>query len=112
MALRILSISDLHAPFQKPIDTYKDYVGKVDVLQINGDVVDMQSISKFLKVYRLSVMEEIIQARQYLIDLIEYIKPKKVVVTYGNHDIRFQNYISKNLDTIMNLCQKQYWNKF
>ena len=99
VALRILSISDLHIPFQKPIDIYKDYVGKVDVLQINGDVVDMQSISKFLKVYRLSVMEEIIQARQYLIDLIEYIKPKKVVVTYGNHDIRFQNYLSKNLDT-------------
>lgn len=59
----------------------------------------MQSISKFPKAYRNSPMEEIIVARQYIIDLIEYIKPKKVVVNYGNHDIRFQNYLSKNLDT-------------
>jgi predicted phosphodiesterase len=96
---RILSISDTHVPFQLPIETYKDYRGQVDILQLNGDIVDMQAISKFPKSYRVSVMEEIIQGRQYIIDLIEYINPKKVVVTYGNHDIRFQNYLSKNLDS-------------
>lgn len=99
VATRILSLSDLHIPFQLPKETYKDYVGQVDILQLNGDIVDMQQISKFPKSYRVSVMEEIIQGRQFLIDLIEYIKPKKVVITYGNHDIRFQNYLSKNLDS-------------
>ncbi len=60
--------------------------GRVDVLQINGDVVDMQAISKFPKAYRLSPMEELISGRQYLIDLIEMLTPKRIVITYGNHD--------------------------
>lgn len=96
---RILSISDLHVPFQLPIETFDKYIGRVDILQINGDVTDCQAISKFPKVYRVSPMEEIIETRKYLMNLIAYLSPKKVVVTYGNHDIRFQDYLSKNLDT-------------
>ena len=96
---RILSISDCHVPFQLPVNTYADYSGKVDILQFNGDVGDCQAISKFPKMYRVSPMDELIEARQYMIDVIDYIKPKKVIVIYGNHDIRFQNYFSKNLDS-------------
>lgn len=96
---RILSISDLHVPFQKPIETFRDYVNGVDVLQINGDVIDFSAISKFPKTYRNSPMEEIIEARQYLIELIDFIHPKRVLINYGNHDLRFQNYLAKNLDT-------------
>jgi hypothetical protein len=99
IATRILSISDLHVPFQKPVETFHDYVGAIDILQINGDVCDYAAISRFPKVYRNSPMEEMIVARQYLIDLIEYIRPNRVVLTYGNHDIRFQSYLAKQLDT-------------
>ena len=104
---RILSISDLHVPFQLPIETFEDYVGCVDILQLNGDISDCQAISKFPKSYRVSPMEELIETRQYVISLIEFIKPKKVTITYGNHDLRFQNYFSKNLDTdILELMPK------
>lgn len=99
VATTILSISDMHVPFQLPKELLADYVGKVDILQINGDVVDCQALSKFPKQYRISPMEEMIEGRQYLIDLIEYIKPKKVVCNYGNHDRRFANYFAKNIDT-------------
>lgn len=99
VATRILSISDTHVPFNLPINTFKEYAKKVDVLQLNGDILDMQSISKFPKTYRVSVMEEMIMGRQYIIDLVELIKPKKVVVNYGNHEMRFSAYISKNIDT-------------
>lgn len=95
----VLSISDLHVPFQLPIGTFADYRGKVDVLQINGDVVDCQALSKFPKQYRISPMEEMISGRQYLIDLIEFIHPKRVVCNYGNHDKRFASYLAKNLDS-------------
>ena len=98
VATTILSVSDLHVPFQLPYELLKDYRG-VDILQINGDVVDCQALSKFSKQYRISPMEEMIQGRQYLIDLIEYIRPKKVICNYGNHDKRFANYFAKNLDT-------------
>ena len=98
VATTILSISDLHIPFQLDYKLLSKY-RNVDILQINGDVGDMQGISSFPKCYRVSPMEEIIATRQYLIDLINYIKPKKVVVTYGNHDLRYQTYLAKNLDS-------------
>ena len=95
VATRILSISDTHVPFQLPIETFSEYRNRVDILQLNGDITDCQAISKFPKTYRVSPMEELIEGRQYLINLIEYINPKKVVITYGNHDLRFQTYFSK-----------------
>lgn len=99
VATTILSVSDLHVPFQLPKELLSDYVNRTDILQLNGDISDMQSISTFPKAYRVSPMEEIIETRKYLIELIEYINPKKVVITYGNHDIRFQSYLAKNLDS-------------
>lgn len=99
IATRILSISDLHCPFELSIETFKDYVGRVDVLQLNGDIGDCQAISRFPKQYRISPMEEMIHTRQYLINLIQYLHPRQVICNYGNHDIRFANYFSKNLDS-------------
>lgn len=99
VATTILSISDLHVPFQLNYEVLEKYRNNMDILQINGDVVDCQALSKFSKQYRISPMEEMIQGRQYLIDLIKYINPKKVVCNYGNHDIRFANYFAKNIDT-------------
>ena len=99
VATRILCISDLHIPFNLPVETFKDYVGKVDILMLNGDINDFQAISKFSKVYRISPMQEIIEAREHIINLINYIRPHKVYINKGNHDQRFQNYLAKNLDS-------------
>lgn len=99
MATTILSLSDFHVPFQLSKETFLDYVGKIDILQLNGDIVDCQALSKFSKQYRISPMEEMIEGRKYLIELINYLKPKKVICNYGNHDKRFANYFAKNLDS-------------
>lgn len=96
---RILAIGDLHVPFNLPVSTFNEYAGKVDILVINGDLVDMQSISRFPKAYRQSPMEEIVLCREFLIELIELLNPRKVIANYGNHDVRFQSYLSKNLDS-------------
>lgn len=96
---RILCLSDFHVPFALPVDTFVDYAGKVDTLVLNGDIGDCQAISRFPKAYRISPMEELIQTRNYLVELIRMLQPKKVVCTYGNHDVRFQNYLAKNLDS-------------
>lgn len=98
-ANRILCLSDFHVPFQLPIETFASYANCVDTLVLNGDLGDCQAISKFPKTYRVSPMEELIQTRQYLIELVEYLQPKRVICTYGNHDIRFQHYLAKSLDT-------------
>lgn len=99
VATTILSISDLHVPFQKPMDVLANYSGHIDILQLNGDILDMLSISKFPKAYRVSPIEEMISARQYLIDLINFLKPKKVVANYGNHELRMGSYLNKHVDT-------------
>lgn len=99
VATTILSISDIHIPFQLDYTLLAEYRNKIDILQINGDVVDCQALSKFDKQYRISPMEEMILGRQYLIDLIEYLSPSKVVCNYGNHDKRFASYFAKNLDS-------------
>ena len=54
VAMTILSISDLHIPFQLDYKILSEYRNKIDILQINGDVVDCQALSKFSKQYRIS----------------------------------------------------------
>lgn len=98
VATTILSISDLHYPFAKPLDIFSEFSGKIDILQLNGDLVDCMALSRFSKSYRVSPLEEMIGARQYIIDLIEMIKPKKVLVNHGNHELRLGSYLAKNLD--------------
>ena len=98
---RILCISDTHVPFQLGVEQLKDYKGKVDTLVMNGDILDNFSLSKFSKNYRVPMMEEMIKAREFMIEIIEYINPKKVVINYGNHELRFINYLAKKLDPDM-----------
>lgn len=95
--LKILHISDFHFPFTLPKETFKDYINKVDILVLNGDLLDCQSLSKFVKKYRIPFIDELIGARKYFIDLINYIKPKKVIVNYGNHCLRLLNSLDNNL---------------
>lgn len=99
VAARILCVSDLHVPFQLPVETFHDYAGGVvDTLVINGDVEDCQSVSAFQKKYRVNFIEEMIAARQYLLDLIEYIKPRTVYITRGNHEDRLLRYLTDRIN--------------
>ena len=99
---RILSISDLHIPYQKSIQTFVEYRNKIDILQINGDVLDMQGISSFPKMYRHSPVLEMMEAKSYLVALIKYLNPKKVICNIGNHEYRLAAYVAKNFDTDLN----------
>ena len=95
---RILCLSDFHVPFQLPVETFSSYVGITDTLVLNGDIVDCTSISKFPKLYRSDLTEDMIEARQYIIDLVEFIKPKRVFVLDGNHCTRLGSYLAKKVD--------------
>lgn len=104
VATRILSVSDLHIPFNLPIETFREYIGVTDILVFNGDVEDCQSCSKFSKKYRIPVVGEMVATRQYMIDLIKMIKPSKVIIVKGNHEHRLGRYLSDKLnEDLMNL---------
>ena len=98
IANRILSISDLHIPFHLPIDIYKPYIGKVDTLVLNGDLEDCQSCSKFSKKYRVDVDKEMVMTREFFIELINMLTPKRVIVVKGNHEHRMGRYLSDRLN--------------
>ena len=98
IATRILAISDLHIPFNLPIDIYKPFIGKVDVLVMNGDIEDCQSCSKFSKKYRVDVDKEMVTTRTFIIDLINMLMPKKVIIIKGNHEHRMGKYLSDRLN--------------
>lgn len=91
----ILSVSDLHYPFQLPISTYSAYKGKVDVLVLGGDLLDCSSISKFPKIGRSNQIDEMIGLRSYLLELVDMLKPKKVLAIMGNHEARLTAYVTK-----------------
>lgn len=95
---KILALSDFHYPFNLPISTFSRYRNP-DILVLNGDILDCQSISKFPKNYRIPIKEELVGARQYLIDLIEYVSPKEVYITVGNHEARLGKYLASKIDT-------------
>lgn len=98
---RILAISDVHVPYNLPIDIFSKYIGKVDTLIINGDLIDCYSLSKFTKMYRQPLVDELIKARQYVIDLHNMIKPKRIVAITGNHELRLGNVIANKIGTDM-----------
>lgn len=101
---RILSISDLHIPFNLPLNTFSDYIGKVDTLVLNGDIEDAQNVSQFPKKYRVNFTKEMVMTRQYIIDLIHMLTPKTVIVVKGNHEHRLGRYLSERLnDDMMNI---------
>lgn len=95
---RILAISDLHIPFNLPIDIYKPYIGKVDTLVLNGDIEDCQSCSKYSRKYRIDVDKEMVATRDFLVELINMINPKKVIIVKGNHEHRMGRYLSDRLN--------------
>lgn len=99
---RLLSLSDLHIPFQLSnlLEVIYQFKNKIDVLVLNGDILDNQSISSFNKLYRVPIIEEVNQARKILYQLIFLLNPKTVVYVHGNHDgARLSRYLSKRLDS-------------
>lgn len=95
---RVLALSDFHIPFHLPVKTFDKYRGDVDILVLNGDVLDCQSISSFPKKYRVSLIDEMIEARRYIIELIDTIRPRRVVITKGNHEYRLLRYLSERIN--------------
>ena len=95
---RILSISDAHIPFNLSPGIFKQYSGMVDILIFNGDILDCQSISKFPRLYRISLTEEMIRARKYMTDVIKMIQPKTVYINVGNLEKRLGKYLSERLN--------------
>ena len=95
---RILCLSDFHVPFNLPVSAFQNYASMTDILVLNGDIEDCQSISKFNKRYRVNFADEMVATREFLIQLIRLIKPKEVYITKGNHEVRLGRFLSESIN--------------
>ena len=95
---RTLIISDMHIPYQdndsiqKAINYGKEK--KVNCILINGDLLDMCSISRFGRDWRQrQIHEEFEATRVFLNSLREHFPKAKIVFKYGNHDERYEKFL-------------------
>lgn len=94
-AIKIVSISDLHIPFQNDIAVRK-IVEKhkgADILIVNGDFLDMYCVSVFGKAHRIPLVKEYMIALEYLKLFSESFG--RVILTQGNHESRIHKYFAK-----------------
>ena len=95
---RTLIISDMHIPYQdndsiqKAINYGKEK--KVNCILINGDLLDMCSISRFGRDWRQrQIHEEFEATRVFLNSLREHFPKAKIVFKYGKHDERYEKFL-------------------
>lgn len=112
-----LLLSDLHIPFELDGLTARveQFVGFVDGVYIIGDLLDQYAVSSFPKNKEIALKQEFLQGYSYL---EEWAALFPVVLLPGNHDIRLDTYLQKNLlDTVKflfptNFLLRQYVNGF
>ena len=96
---KILSLSDLHIPFenkdviQHALDNHSD----ADILVLNGDFLDLFSVSKWPKDKGFLLRHEYELGIEWLKVFSKIFK--KVVLVRGNHDNRLHSYFMSNLDS-------------
>lgn len=96
---KALVIGDLHLPFhdQKSIDIALEYGyrANVDLVIINGDLLDFASISRFLSKPDEMRMIDNIDAGKKMLAYIKDALGCKVIFHEGNHDVRCEHYLMR-----------------
>lgn len=95
---KVLIISDIHLPYHDDKALFGaiqfGLENKVDTIYINGDLLDMATISKHDNlVSKTSVKYEIDCAKIFLKGLRENFPNALIIYKYGNHDLRFDKWI-------------------
>jgi predicted phosphodiesterase len=96
--IKILSLSDLHIPFENPkiINKMLKNHGDADILVLNGDIFEIYALSKWPKKKNVLLRHEYEIAIEWM-KLFTSIFPKIVLVS-GNHESRVQSYFTANVD--------------
>jgi len=95
-------LPDLQIPYQdeKALEVALKIVrdAKPDKIILIGDMLDLESFSKFdnLPTYAASTQEAIIRAHLLLAELRKMCPSAEIAVLEGNHDIRLSTHINKN----------------
>jgi predicted phosphodiesterase len=95
---KVLSISDTHIPYyhdkvlNEAINKHKD----ADVLVLNGDILELHSVSRWPKNKAIALQHEYQIAMKWL-GKLHGIFPK-IILVKGNHEERLQSHFQANVD--------------
>lgn len=94
---KVLVIGDTHIPYvdMKALDIALEYGynHKVDAVIINGDLLDFNTISKYISKPNAPRMIESIEQGKEILKYIKAALGCKIILHEGNHDIRVENYL-------------------
>lgn len=120
---RMLAMMDIHLPFhdKQALITAIDEGKKrnVDVVLLNGDIIDCVSLSRFNKSgFDRSFKDELDLARGFLKWVREQFPRAEIIYKEGNHEKRMEDYIRRNADaldgiddiTLRSLLRLETWN--
>lgn len=100
---KILSLSDLHFPFQcqEAIDEALAMHSDADILVLNGDILDGYAASSFGKNKNIPMHLEYIMALDF-VNKVSKMFPQ-VYLVRGNHEARVEKYLSARIDPTMTM---------
>lgn len=106
----VMSISDIHIPFQdeSALKAVYKFIKKYtpDVLILNGDILDMYMLSRFTKGEGRNPLEEINQCREVLKKLRTLMgKKKPIYYVIGNHETRLERCVLSKVPELESLVE-------
>jgi predicted phosphodiesterase len=104
-----LILSDIHLPYHNlevlEVAINKGINAGCDSVYLNGDIIDMYQISRFLKSGGMPSFNE---ERETLWEFFEYLKDSMnvpIYYKYGNHEERWEHYILRNAPQLEELTE-------
>jgi predicted phosphodiesterase len=102
-ALKILSLSDIHFPFQNQelIDEIIEEHRDADILVLNGDLLDGYAASSFAKDKNIPMHLEYTMALDFVRKVATIFS--QVYIVRGNHEQRLEKYFANKIDATMQM---------
>jgi len=94
---KLLIMADWHYPFHREdiLDIISRHANEVDVLIVGGDALNVDSLSRFLEINKMSFEEEITSFYNFMVK-VRNVFPidKKIIFIRGNHEYRLYKSIA------------------
>lgn len=112
-AKRLAVLSDIHIPYHS-IDAVTAALDKIaeekpDAILLNGDTVDMYSLSKFQKDPRKRSVAHELQACNEFLDVLQQFGAK-IIYKLGNHCERYEHYLQHKAPELLGIPEFRFEN--
>lgn len=109
-AKRVLCLSDIHIPFHDNAALEAAFAHgekfKPDCILLNGDILDFQAISRFIRDPRgPTVREELDTLKELLAHIRMRFKRSRIVYRMGNHDERWETFLFTRAPELLDVAE-------